>query len=172
MMQSAIHRDPPWTVGRRALSAACLLLILSACNRQQPNAAQGPQCSGTPSENKAVVLAFYELGFVQKAPKRAFETYTSTDFIEHKPDVPGGTRAEVISYLEQLMEELPQAKWEVLRSAAEGDLVFLHARFTTEDGQPAYAIADVFRLSHREIVEHWDVVGAPRAQQPNPRSRF
>ena len=32
--------------------------------------------------------------------------------------------------LRQLIKELPDARWEVLRTVAEGDLVFLHARFT------------------------------------------
>lgn len=154
------------------LSATCLMVLASACSGNQPAATSVNNCTGTPAENKSVVLAFYERSFVQKEPTQAFAAYVSTSFIEHKPDVPEGTREAVASYLAQLMQELPQAKWEVLRTASEGDLVFLHARFTAADGQPAYAIADVFRLENCKIVEHWDVVGAPRDQQPNPHSRF
>jgi predicted SnoaL-like aldol condensation-catalyzing enzyme len=109
---------------------------------------------------------------VRHSPREAFAAFTTTDMIEHKPDIPGGTRAEGVNYLEMLIQELPHAKWEVLRSASDGDLVFLHARFTPDEGQPSYAIADVFRLAHCKIVEHWDVVGPPREQQPNPLSRF
>ena len=154
------------------LSATCLMVLASACSGNQPAATSVNNCTGTPAENKSVVLAFYKRSFMQKEPTQAFAAYVSTSFIEHKPDVPEGTREAVASYLAQLMRELPQAKWEILRTASEGDLVFLHARFTAADGQPAYAIADVFRLENCKIVEHWDVVGAPRDQQPNPHSRF
>jgi predicted SnoaL-like aldol condensation-catalyzing enzyme len=117
-------------------------------------------------------MAFYNEGFVQKRPRCAFERYTSIDFVEHKPDVEGGTRDSVIAYLEALINSLPNSKWELLRTIAEGELVFLHARFTPAPGEPAYAIADIFRLRDGLIVEHWDVVGPPPPHQLNPNPRF
>jgi predicted SnoaL-like aldol condensation-catalyzing enzyme len=59
-----------------------------------------------------------------------------------------------------------------LRSAAQDDLVFVHATFTPAPGAPAYVIADVFRLDGCRIVEHWDVVAAPKPDMPNPNSRY
>jgi predicted SnoaL-like aldol condensation-catalyzing enzyme len=118
------------------------------------------------------VLSFYREGLIGRQPRSAFERYTSRGFVEHKPDVEGGTREATIAYLEQLIKDVPDPHWEILRTASDGDLVFLHARFTPAAGAPAYAVADVFRLDNCLIVEHWDVVGAPREQQPNPHSRF
>lgn len=78
----------------------------------------------------------------------------------------------MVDFLEGLIDELPEARWEILRTVAEEDLVFLHARFTPAPGAPPYAIADLFRIEDCAIVEHWDVVGPPREGQPNPNSRF
>jgi predicted SnoaL-like aldol condensation-catalyzing enzyme len=119
-----------------------------------------------------VVLAFYNEGLVGLKPRLAFERYMSGKFIEHKPDVPEGTRTAAATFLEQLIANLPQPKWTVVRTIAEGDLVFLHARFSPAPSAPEYAIADVFRLSKCKIVEHWDVVSPPPKEQRNPHSRF
>lgn len=100
------------------------------------------------------------------------ERYASEDFVEHKPDIAGGTREATIVFLEGLVKEVPKPTWKVLRTAAEGDLVFLHASFTPADGAPPYAIADIFRLHEGKIVEHWDVVAPPPKQSVNPHSRF
>jgi predicted SnoaL-like aldol condensation-catalyzing enzyme len=156
----------------KVAGSSLVLAGIFSCAPAPPQAASSSQCSGTPSDNKAVVLAFFDQGLVKHSPKNAFAAFTTEDMVEHKPDVPDGTRDAVVTYLEQLIQQLPRAKWEVLRSAAEGDLVFLHARFTPDEGAPAYAIADVFRLKNCKIVEHWDVVGPPRDGQPNPLSRF
>jgi len=83
-----------------------------------------------------------------------------------------GTREAAAAFLEALMTQLPDARWEVVRTVAEGDLVFLHARFLPEPAAPAYAIADLFRVQDGLIVEHWDVVAGPPAKQNNPNSRF
>ncbi len=122
--------------------------------------------------NRQLVLAFYNEGLTGKQPRKAFERYMAADFIEHKPDVAAGTREATIALLEGLIESMPDARWEVIRTIAENDLVFLHARFTPAADAPPYAIADVFRVHEGRIVEHWDVVGDPPAQSRNPNSRF
>jgi len=96
----------------------------------------------------------------------------SRDFIEHKPDVPLGTREATIAYLEKLIQSLPDAQWEPIRAIAEGEFVVLYARFTPTPGAEPFAIADIFRLRESRIVEHWDVVGHPPTQRLNPNSRF
>jgi len=152
--------------------AAGAAVCLAGCDRPQPGVAASVQCVESASANREVVLSFYRTGLVERRPREAFEKYAAVDMLEHKPDVPAGTRQAVVEYLERLIAELPQSRWEILRAAAEGDLVFLHARFIPEPGAAPYAIADVFRLESCKIVEHWDVVGPPRDGQPNPNSRF
>lgn len=128
------------------------------------------QCDA--ANNKAIVAAFFRQALGQREPEAAFRQYAAPGFVEHKPDVPGGTATETAAYLANLMNEMPQARWELLRSVAEGDMVVLHIRFTPAPDAPAYAITDLFRLQDCLIVEHWDVVAGPPAEQNNPNPRF
>lgn len=129
-------------------------------------------CKPSPAVNRGIVLRFYDLALVGLKPAEAFSRYVAPDFVEHKPDVARGDRAGTVAYLEELIASVPQPRWEVLRTIAEGDLVFVHARFTPAPGAHAYAIADVFRLRDCTIVEHWDVVAGPPREQRNPRPWF
>ena len=122
--------------------------------------------------NRRNVLAFYNEALVNRHVRIAFERYVSPSFIEHKPDVLSGNREQTIVFLSGLIQELPDARWEVIRTIAEGDFVFLHARFTPSPGAPPYSIADVFRLQDGLIMEHWDAVGRPPEHQRNPNPRF
>lgn len=130
------------------------------------------QTSQVKTCNRSVVLAFYEEALVKLRPRPAFDRYVTDDFVEHKPDVPEGTKAATIDFLEGLIKEVPEPKWEILRTVSEGELVFLHARFSPAPGAPHYAIADLFRLKECKIAEHWDIVAPPPKQSRNPNSRF
>ena len=129
-------------------------------------------CQPGATTNRQIVADFYRRALVDKQPKAAFDRYVAPDFVEHKPDVPAGTRAETANFLDGLIKELPAAQWEVLRIVADGDTVALHARFVPAPGAPAYAIADFFRLKGCKIVEHWDVVAGPPKDQANSNPRF
>lgn len=122
--------------------------------------------------NRKVVLAFIRQGLLEFRPRKAFERYMSEDFIEHKPDVPLGTREAAIAYLEELISSLPGARWEPIRTIAEDEFVLAHVRFTPSPGAEPYAVADIFRLRDSLIVEHWDVIGHPPARRRNPNPRF
>ncbi|MFO1078132.1 MAG: nuclear transport factor 2 family protein [Planctomycetota bacterium] len=152
---------------RALLLGPCCLLVSAAC----ANLGSGSAPNG-PSHAKQVVLAFYEQALVQKQVRAAFEHFASSAFVEHKPDVPGGTREATIRYLEDLVASLPTARWEVLRTVAEGDVVAPHARFLPAPEAAAYAIADFFRVQDGAIVEHWDVVAGPPEDAVNPNPRF
>jgi predicted SnoaL-like aldol condensation-catalyzing enzyme len=149
-----------------------LALAMLFCSGTHAGTTDKPACETSTENSRKLVLAFYNQALVDKEVRPAFERYVSPGFVEHKPDVPGGTRDAVIDFLEGLVKELPDARWEILRSVAEDDFVFLHARFSPAPGAPPYAIADLFRIEHCAIVEHWDVVGPPREGQPNTNSRF
>jgi predicted SnoaL-like aldol condensation-catalyzing enzyme len=142
------------------------LAICTAC------AGVGPAPRASPANAAQIVDAFYEEALVHKHVRAAFERFVSSAFVEHKPDVPDGTREATILYLEDLVANLPTARWEVLRTVAEGDLVALHARFLPTPDAAAYAIADFFRVRDGSIVEHWDVVAGPPKDAPNPNPRF
>jgi predicted SnoaL-like aldol condensation-catalyzing enzyme len=153
---------------RSATVILAMICCVSACAPARSNSI----CKSSAEASRNLVLSFYTKALIEKQPRAAFAEFVSANFIEHKPDVPSGGGAAVADFLEGLIKELPGAKWEILRTVAEKNLVFLHARFTPAPGAPPYAIADIFRIEHCAIVEHWDVVGPPRDGQPNSNSRF
>jgi predicted SnoaL-like aldol condensation-catalyzing enzyme len=143
-----------------------------ACGSLRAHEQAGAACEPSTKASRDLVLSFYRQALVAKDIRAGFERHVAPGFVEHKPDVPGGTREDTIDFLEGLASELPEARWEILRTVAEDDLVFVHARFFPAPGAPPYALADLFRVEDCSIAEHWDVVGPPREDQPNTQSRF
>jgi predicted SnoaL-like aldol condensation-catalyzing enzyme len=156
----------------RTLWVAAAAMALGGCTTTAATSVASPGCDGSAEANRRVVLAFYSEGLVSRQPRFAFMRYMAPGFIEHKPDVPEGTREATATFLEQIIADVPQARWEIIRTIAEGDMVFLHARFTPAAGAPTYALADIFRVQDCKITEHWDVVAPPPKEQRNPNSRF
>jgi predicted SnoaL-like aldol condensation-catalyzing enzyme len=156
----------------RKAQSVMLILTVFFCVSTWAEARSNSLCRPSAEASRNLVLSFYKRALIEKRPRAAFAEYVSASFVEHKPDVPNGGVAAVADFLEGLIKELPDAKWEILRTVAEKNLVFLHARFTPAPGAPPYAIADLFRIDDCVIVEHWDVVEPPRDGQPNSNSRF
>jgi predicted SnoaL-like aldol condensation-catalyzing enzyme len=125
-----------------------------------------------PGSPKAVVLEFYKLALERFQPKDAFERYAASDFVEHSADIAGGTRQAASAFLEDLIRKFPAPKWKVVRSAAEGPIVFLHVHVTPAPGERGAAIVEIFRVREGKIAEHWDVI-QPVPQKPvNSNSMF
>lgn len=153
-----------------AVGLTCLLPIQSMA--QATIAPTVASCTPTAATNRRIVESFYDMALNGRKTREAFQTYMAPDFVDHKPDLPRGTRDAATQYLEGLIRDFPAPHWERLRTIAENDLVVLHVRFTPAEGAEPYAIADLFRLKDCHIVEHWDVVAGPPKQQTNPTPRF
>jgi predicted SnoaL-like aldol condensation-catalyzing enzyme len=125
--------------------------------------------SRTPKE---IVLAFYELALTDMNPKEAFARYMSPDFVEHSADTPGGTAQATVDFLNGLIKKAPQPKWEVVRSIAEGDLVFLHVRFSPAPNATPIVAGEIFRVRGNTITEHWDIIQHAPEHPVNPNSIF
>ena len=147
------------------------ILFALACS-PDTSASSDRSCNPDAESNRTRVLAFYRDALVNRSPRAAFAEFMAPDFVEHKPDVATGSRDSTVAFLERLMQDLPEGRWQIHRSLADQDLVFVHASFTPAPGAPAYAISDVFRLQECKIVEHWDVVGPPTERPLNPQPRF
>lgn len=106
--------------------------------------------------NRRLVLDFYDRVFnkhdLVEAPK-----IIGDDFIQHNPGVPDG-RQGFIDRLKPIFEKSPQRGSRFIRSAAQGDLVWVHVHSTEYPGDRGRAIMDIFRVKNGKIVEHWDVV--------------
>jgi predicted SnoaL-like aldol condensation-catalyzing enzyme len=121
-----------------------------------------------PQSPKEVVLAFYRSALGEKKPKEAFDRYAASSFVEHSADSPGGTAQSTVAFLNGMIEKLPQAKWEVVRVIAEGDMVFLHVRFTPAPGAPPVIVGEIFRVTGGKLVEHWDIIQHSPEHPVNP----
>ena len=153
---------------RLAGVALCAIAITAACS-PRPESAPPPVACG---DSVSIVTNFYRQALVQRDIRNGFEQFVSPGFIEHKPDIATSDREGAITFLEELVADLPESRWEMLRATGSGDLVAIHARFTPAPGAPPYAIADFFRISDCRIVEHWDVVAGPPSNPANSIDRF
>ena len=104
--------------------------------------------------------------FINRDPS-ALERYWASDYIQHNPQMPDGTAA-----LAPAIDQLPDDfKYEIGAIAGEGDLVFVHGRYTNMAPTPMIAV-DIFRFADGKIVEHWDVLQPEEQQTASGRPMF
>ena len=70
------------------------------------------------------------------------------------------------------MSANPDSKAKVVRSAADGDLVWLHVHSTNGAEDLGRAVIDVFRVEDGKIVEHWDVIQKVPTEAANTNTTF
>ncbi|MDR6189958.1 nuclear transport factor 2 family protein [Agrobacterium pusense] len=106
--------------------------------------------------NRKLVIEFYDTVFnkheVEKGAAVIVDSYK-----QHNPVVPDGKKP-FVDYFTGHFKENPQSKARIVRSAADGDLVYLHIHSTEKDGDRGRAIVDIFRVTDGKITEHWDVI--------------
>lgn len=134
--------------------------------------ALGAEASEKDQTPKEIVVRFYELALKDLKPKEAFALYAAPDFVEHSADSTGGTAQSTIEFLTNLIKKSPQPKWEILRVIAEGEMVFLHARFTPAKDATPISVGEIFRVHDGKIAEHWDIIQPAPEHPTNPNSIF
>lgn len=119
--------------------------------------AERAQAKDPASKNKEIVVAFYNMIFRDHKPSEAFERFGGDKYIQHNPRVPDGKDA-VINYFTPFFKANPEARNEIKRAVAEGDLVFLHVHSKKDASERGRAIVEIFRVERGKVVEHWDVI--------------
>ena len=152
-----------------AILAVCLLTLIVACNQ----AAKQETTAETPAkkqENKDVetVKSFYPA--LEKGDWATIENMSAPDFVDHNPWIPAaGSKGKdtLIKSLQEYKAAFPDMKFEILHTASDGDMVFVHYRFTGSNdgplmGMPAtnkkldYMGVDLLRMKEGLVAEHWD----------------
>jgi predicted SnoaL-like aldol condensation-catalyzing enzyme len=120
---------------------------------------------------KDLVRTFYESVFVAHDTRAAALAYLSPGYIQHNPYVATG-RQPFIDYFEPYFAANPQARSEIVRILADGDLVAVHVHARKNADDRGAAVVDIFRVENGKIVEHWDAVQAVPATSANDNTMF
>ena len=120
--------------------------------------------------NRKLVIEFYDTVFnkhdVAKGAAVLVDSYK-----QHNPMVPDG-KAPFVNYFTGFFKENPQSKARIVRSATDGDLVYLHIHSTENEGDRGRAIVDIFRVTDGKITEHWDVIQEVPEKAANNNTMF
>lgn len=166
-MAATTHRERRANRHPRGPTAALMAiaaLTLAGCESSSDaggSAAQIAWSQSTREVNRALVLEFHDRFF--NGHDLAAASVIAEDYKQHNPLVPDGKAAFVRVFTADFAAN-PNSKATVVRSAVDGDLVYLHVHSISGPGDSGQAVVDIFRVANGAIVEHWDVV------QPVPQT--
>lgn len=152
-----------------ALMAFILLIGIVACDQEKTSPAATDMAAAKAETKKMdVVKSFYPS--LEKSDWSALEKMLATDFVDYNAWLPKEGlkgRDTAIVNLKSMKDAFPDMKYEVLHTAADGDMVFVHYRFTGSNngplmGMPAtnkkvdYMGVDLVQVKDSVITAHWD----------------
>lgn len=105
--------------------------------------------------NRSLVINFYDR-FFNKHEISASEL-VADNYIQHNPYVSDG-KLPFVLYFKDFFKQNPYSQAKIIRSATDGDLVYLHVHATNGLEDRGQAVLDIFRVKDGMIVEHWDVI--------------
>jgi predicted SnoaL-like aldol condensation-catalyzing enzyme len=109
-----------------------------------------------PNTSRDIVVRFYEAALNEKNPDKA-RSFLGDNYIQHNPNVPDGIDG-FLRFIRFRREKYPNARNEIKRVIADGDLVALHVHSVVIPNSPGRMIVDIFRVQDGKVVEHWDVI--------------
>lgn len=145
------------------LSTRLLAMPASQAQDALANAAAAQQ-------NLRDVLAFQELFFNQH-DLGAADRFVAEHYVQHNPGLRDG-RTALVETFAKIFKKNPQAHAEVIRTAVDRDLVYVHLHFTSGPSDRGRAIVNIYRVSDGQITEHWDVVQTIPDQAANSNTMF
>jgi predicted SnoaL-like aldol condensation-catalyzing enzyme len=149
---------------RRALATLPLLAAAPAAQ------AQPARDFAREERNRALVIEFYE-GVFQRRDLGVAERLLAEGYIQHNPRVPDGRDAFIAAF-RRIFAANPQGTSRIVRSATDGDLVYLHVHSRSNPDDRGRAIVDIFRVAEGRIVEHWDVIQDVPETSANTNTMF
>ncbi|MDF3285371.1 nuclear transport factor 2 family protein [Gordonia sp. N1V] len=164
-----------WTVRRRVAGAVLAVLsglvVLTACagSGDADTRNDGGRDLGAEEANRALVVEFYD-NFFNRHDVSAASVVAET-YKQHNPQVPDGKKP-FVDFFAGSFAQHPQSRSTIVRSATDGDLVYLHVHSVNGPGDRGQAVVDIFRVADGKIVEHWDVIQDVPSSAANPNSMF
>ncbi|PDT14815.1 hypothetical protein CO670_20775 [Rhizobium sp. J15] len=119
--------------------------------------------------NRKLVVEFYDRFFNKHDIDAA--SVVADEYRQHNPEVPDGKKP-FVSFFTGFFKDNAQSKAKIVRSSADGDLVWLHVHATNGTEDRGQAIVDIFRVKDGKIVEHWDVIQAVPKEAANKNTMF
>ncbi|MCI4236205.1 ester cyclase [Dickeya dianthicola] len=107
-------------------------------------------------KNRALVVEFYTEVLSHRRVALA-GNYLSENYIQHNPYAATGREA-FVAFFTDLFHRYPQSEHHIIRTATDGNLVYLHVLAKNAPNDPGRAVIDILRVDNGKIVEHWDVV--------------
>ncbi|GAA5542765.1 nuclear transport factor 2 family protein [Brucella sp. NBRC 113783] len=153
-----------------SILAACSALLISVASVSTPVFAQQTRDIAKEEANRKLVLEFYD-GVFNKHEVEKYSEVLAENYIQHNPGVPDG-KAPFVKFFTQRFKDNPKATARIVRSATDGDLVFLHLQSKMNEEDRGRAIVDIFRVDNGKIVEHWDVIQAVPETSKNNNTMF
>ena len=101
----------------------------------------------------------------------AVDRYISPDYIQHHQNVEPGREA-LKGFLDWAKGQPGDAVQTLHRAFVDGDHVTLHYHVVRHEGDPGFAVIDIFRVADGMIAEHWDVMQDVNPDRLNPLSPF
>ncbi|MCQ2028954.1 nuclear transport factor 2 family protein [Stutzerimonas zhaodongensis] len=152
------------------LRTIVMSLLLSAASLNALAADADPRDLQTEEANRALVIEFYDQFFNQHQVEQAGRV-VAEHYKQHNPEVPDG-KAPFVGFFAEFFDQHPESQARIVRSAADGDLVYLHVHSTSGPADLGQAVVDIFRVHNGMIVEHWDVIQDLPANAANDNSMF
>lgn len=116
--------------------------------------------------NRKLVLSLFEAD----SPEVIISAMAD-DYKQHNPTVADG-KAGAAVFFRNMAKQYPKSKARVYRSAADGDLVWVHAHLVLQPNDPGIALVDIFRVKDGKLVEHWDIMQPVPTSAANSNSMF
>jgi predicted SnoaL-like aldol condensation-catalyzing enzyme len=138
---------------RRYLTAVSLLCFSTALMAGLPARAESEAEEAENLRKGIYCMKVLEVEFdVEKAGRECF----AENYVEHAPHVPDGKEG-VLAYFEGQLKKFPNARMEIKRAGADGDLVWMHIHFQPTPESRGSTGMHAFRMKDGKFVEHWGV---------------
>ncbi|MGO4317942.1 nuclear transport factor 2 family protein [Agrobacterium sp. MCAB5] len=135
-----------------------------------PSISQQPRNLVQEEQNRSLVIEFYTKVLSERRVDLA-PNYMREDYIQHNPLAPNGREA-FMNFFREMFKSFPQSEHRIIRTAVDGDLVYLHVFARNNPEDRGRAVMDILRVQDGKIAEHWDVVQPVPEGSANPNSMF